>query len=134
MKLNVLFSGLMLIGCTALFAQTPAMELVPVAVKGIAMSGGLKLSKCCTYSQTDLKTEVSEWRKLEDSGIYVIQMKVSWKGGVTGKDYWISGKLICDLKGCHARWEKESYSGGFNPNYETYCPLDCLEFYEKKGK
>jgi hypothetical protein len=134
MMKKVLIAGLLLMACSSLLAQAPEKETIPVNIQGIAMSGGLKLSRCCTFSQKELKTEVSDWKKMADSGKYVIEMKVSWKGGVTGKDYWIKGRLSCNLSGCDAHWISESQSEGFSNNYNSYCPLDCLEFFEKKVK
>ena len=115
-------------------AQTPDKQKVPFPVSNYAELCGVRLSNCCTYSQKDLKTEVTEWTLIPDSGIYEIQMHVSWKGGVTGKDYWISGTLRCDLHGCNVRWQKKEDCGSRGAGYEARCEMQCLMIVEGERK
>lgn len=115
-------------------AQTPDKQKVPSPVSNYAELCGVHLSNCCTYSQKELKTEVTEWTYLPDSGMYVIQMNASWKGGMTGKDYWIKGTLRCDIHGCNVKWLKQEDCGICGEGYEGRCEMQCLNTVEGERK
>ena len=74
---------------------------------------------------------ISLWGTVDYSGVrynsvakvYIIPMKVGWKGSITGTPYWIEGKLKIDANGSK-RWTKISDSGGFK-YVEGGCTAGC---------
>lgn len=74
---------------------------------------------------------INLWGKIDYSGVrynsiskvYIIPMKVGWKGSWSGTEYWIQGKLKVDASG-GKRWTKIDDSGGFK-YVEGGCTLNC---------
>jgi hypothetical protein len=101
-------------------------------VQSYANDAAYDLNKCCSSMGGNNLTADVHWNEKDDDGKYItkyngkanllnIAMTISWTGSITGKKFWIKGKLTVDTDTGARSWRKESDSGGFKPNCSNGC-------------
>lgn len=82
-----------------------------------------KLMNCCSSLGGDAALFPIDYnlvRMNSKTGILIIPMTVRWKGALSGRKYWIEGKIIRYLNGSY-KWVKKRDSGGFRSGCSSGC-------------
>jgi hypothetical protein len=83
-----------------------------------------KLMNCCSsWGGNNLNAEV-DFANVNVSkllGEITMPVTVSWRGSLSGSNYWIRGTLIINAKSGGMEWQKQNDSGGFSPGCSKGC-------------
>jgi len=128
----LLFIFLLLLGsCNPEDIPSPLKGLTNDQIERYANSGARKLLQCCTRLGYKNEQITVDWdnTKVATNGQLRIPVRIAWKGGVSGINYFLEGRLTCNLDGCEARWQTDDYSRVpfFSGNCTNRCQLDCLK-------
>ncbi len=95
-------------------------------IDNIASSVAGQMMRCCsTYGGKEVSVLVI-YKGVRRSSLnrYVIPMKISWVGSVTGRNYWLFGNLNVDENGGKS-WQQVSDSGRMLSSRK--CMINCIE-------
>lgn len=104
------------------------INTIPNAVKQYADATGQKLMNCCSSaSSRNFSIDIKNWEIKKLTARAKIIITATWNGLLSGNQYWIKEKLICNVDGCNPKWEKLDDSKGFLAGCGTNCIKNCLE-------
>jgi hypothetical protein len=100
--------------------------------KAYAENAGNQIkNECIKYNLgveiKDFDVTIMERKTDKTDRKYIMKIRISWEGGITGVPRWIEGKIVCDEDGNNAFWEKINSDciGCACPNSKS---LSCLRY------